>query len=42
MLNLGLTPEFIHATAFELVPRMKNHGYVGESVARRREWIVAR
>jgi hydroxymethylglutaryl-CoA reductase (NADPH) len=42
MLNLRLTPEFIDAPAFELVPRMKNQGYAGELVARRREWIEER
>lgn len=39
MLSQGATQQFTPPKAFELVPRMKNQGYAGESVARRREWV---
>jgi len=34
-----LTHEFTGSKALELVPRMKDQGYSGESVERRREWV---
>jgi len=39
MLSFSLTQEFIEQKALELVPRMKDQGYSGESVERRREWV---
>lgn len=39
MLSLRVAQEHIDQRAFELVPRMKNQGYAGESVARRRYWV---
>ncbi len=39
MLSFSLTQEFIEQKALELVPRMKDQGYSGESVERRRAWV---
>jgi hydroxymethylglutaryl-CoA reductase (NADPH) len=39
MLSFSLTQEFIEQKALALVPRMKDQGYSGESVERRREWV---
>src|SRR3977135_3845645 len=39
MLDLSLAQEVIDAKPLELVPRMKDQGYAGQSVGRRREWI---
>ena len=39
MLNLNLNQEFLGSKPLELVPRMKEQGYSGDSVERRREWI---
>ena len=42
MLSVRVAQEYIDQQAFELVPRMKDQGYAGELVARRREWIEER
>jgi hydroxymethylglutaryl-CoA reductase (NADPH) len=39
VLDLSLTQDPIDAKALELVPRMKDQGYTGQSVTRRRNWI---
>lgn len=39
MLSFSLTQEFNEQKALELVPRMKDQGYSGESMERRREWV---
>ncbi len=39
MLDLSLTQNPINAKALDLVPRMKDQGYTGQSVERRRDWL---